>query len=390
MNIQPSKRISQVSEYYFSTKLREIREMTDRGIPVINLGIGNPDLGTHPSVLSELRKASYREGQHHYQPYKGIDILRVAFAEWYQKTYHVQLDPQKQILPLMGSKEGILHISMAFTDPGDLVLVPNPGYPTYGSVSRMLGLEVKQYDLYPGNDWLPEIEQLEKLCTEKCRIIWINYPHMPSGTRADDETFQRLIEFALRKNVLLVNDNPYSLVDNEDPKSILSFANKQSHVLELNSLSKSHNMAGWRVGCVVGAPENIENILKVKSNFDSGMYKPIQEASVKALQLPVDWYEAQNAAYSSRRRIVHRICDHLGCGYNLSATGLFVWAHIPLSFTDGQAFSDYLLYQKSIFAAPGFIFGSNGNDFIRFSLCQPEQVLLEVEARIRKPLKKAI
>jgi aspartate/methionine/tyrosine aminotransferase len=290
----------------------------------------------------------------------------------------------------MGSKEGIMHISMAFCNAGDRVLIPNPGYPTYTSVSKLLNLDVQHYNLNEFNNWLPDINELEKLATENTKIIWLNYPHMPTGAKASADAFKKLFDFAKEKNILLVNDNPYSLVLNDNPLSLLSFDPSRKHVLELNSLSKSHNMAGWRVGLVAGHEQNIKYILQVKSNFDSGMFKPVQEAAAKALQLSQDWFDGLNKIYKGRREMVWEMLDMLNCVYQKNAAGMFVWAKVPRGFANGEEFSDYLLFEKEIFATPGSVFGSNGDRYIRFSLCAPEHELEEAIKRIRSTKKLAV
>ena len=379
----PANRINRIEEYYFSKKLAEVNSLRDEGKPIINLGIGNPDLPTHPDVITELTQASHGKGSNYYQSYRGIPELRKAFADWYDRMYNVKVKPETEILPLIGSKEGIMHISMAFTNPGNRVLIPNPGYPAYTSVSKLLDLDIQYYNLNESNNWLPDINEIEKLAGDNCKIIWLNYPHMPSGAKANWSAFLELIDLAKSKNILLVNDNPYSLILNEEPLSILRSAPSKSHMLELNSLSKSHNMAGWRIGMVAGDKENINHILKAKSNFDSGMFKPLQLAAAKALQLPSSWYNEINSIYRQRRQLVWQLVDQLGCTYSKSSSGLFVWAKVPEDYKNGAELSDELLYEHSIFTAPGFIFGSNGNRYIRISLCadirQLEEALKRVE-----------
>lgn len=382
MSIQPANRIKTVEEYYFSTKLKEVQQLRQEGKDIINLGIGNPDFDTNPEVIKELVRSSTQTGSNYYQSYRGLDSLRQAFADWYKNIYQVELNPENEILPLMGSKEGIMHISMAFANPGDRVLIPNPGYPAYTSVSGLLNLDVQYYNLNEANGWVPEMDELECLCNEKCKIIWLNYPHMPSGAKPNAEMFKKLVKFAKARNILLAHDNPYSLINNDNPQSILAYDTNKLNVVELNSLSKSHNMAGWRVGCVVGGRENINHILRVKSNFDSGMFKPIQEAAIKALQSDILWFQKLNKQYEARRKIVTQICDKLGCEYQTNTAGLFVWAKIPQNFKDSRHFSNHLLYGKNIFTAPGFVFGSNGDNYIRISLCAPENQLKEALKRI--------
>ena len=380
--MKPSRRINNINEYYFSKKLLEIKKIQTQGIDIINLGVGSPDLPPHPEVIKELANSSRESGNNMYQSYRGIEALRRAFSNWYKRIYNVNLNRKNEILPLIGSKEGIMHISMAFCNPGDRVLIPNPGYPAYTSVSNMLELDVQYYNLNEGNQWLPDFDELESLCNNRCKILWINYPHMPTGKVANIETLVKLAMWAKCKGILIVNDNPYSMVLNEKPLSILSNLRKYENILELNSLSKSHNMAGWRVGMVGGSKENINHILKVKSNFDSGMYKPVQLAATKALCLENSWYADLNIEYNKRRNIIWNLLDQLECSYNKEISGLFVWAKIPQEFHESYEYSDYLLHTLGIFAAPGSIFGSNGNHYIRFSLCAKRNTLKEALNRV--------
>lgn len=382
MSIKPADRIQQVKEYYFSKKLAEVKELIKEGKEIINLGIGNPDIATHPEVLKKLIESSSQEGSNFYQSYRGLPELRLAFSNWYKKTYQVDLNPDHEILPLMGSKEGIMHISMAFANPGDQVLVPNPGYPAYVSVSKLLNLEVQHYNLLEKNDWLPDLSELNEIAKQNCKIMWINYPHMPTGAKANQIDFERILSWTKEKNILLVHDNPYSLILNKNPQSILSFPKDNSNVLELNSLSKSHNMAGWRIGMVAGSEQNINYILRVKSNFDSGMFKPVQEAAIKALQLTDNWYSKLNKIYTERREIVWEILDQLECIYDKNTSGLFVWAKIPAGHKNGVELSDFLLYEKSIFITPGSVFGSNGEKYVRLSLCADIEKLETVLNRV--------
>lgn len=376
--MEPADRITAINEYYFSKKLAEVKILQDQGNEIVNLGIGSPDLPPHPNVIKELNNTSKEAGNSSYQPYRGIYELRKAFCDWYDKIYNVYINPENEILPLIGSKEGIMHISMAFCNPGDRVLIPNPGYPAYTSVAKLLDLDIQYYNLTEQNNWLPDLKEIESLLNDKCKILWINYPHMPTGKTAEINTLKGLIEVAKSKNVLVVNDNPYSLVLNNKPLSILSFLKKYENILELNSLSKSHNMAGWRIGMLAGSSENINHILKVKSNFDSGMYKPIQLAAIEALNLDLDWYLKINKEYTQRRILIWKILDKLECTYKKESSGLFVWAKIPYNFNNGIEFSDFLLYEKRIFATPGSVFGSNGENFIRFSLCVSQNILQKV------------
>ena len=385
MKIEPAKRIQQIEEYYFSKKLSEVNKLKEQGKNIINIGIGNPDIATHPSVLDKLVQSSFQEGSNGYQSYRGIPKLRKSFSTWYSKTFDVDLDPETEILPLMGSKEGIMHISMAFTNPGDQVLIPNPGYPAYASVAKLLDLNIQYYNLQEQNNWLPDIPELNKLARLNCKILWLNYPHMPSGANGNIDKFKQLVHWAKSRNILIVNDNPYSLILNDKPISIFSATDNKSSIIELNSLSKSHNMAGWRIGMLASDKKNINHILKVKSNFDSGMYKPLQEAATIALQLPDSWYSKLNTIYTNRRELIWQMLDILNCSYDKNTAGLFVWAKVPSKYKNGEELSDFLLYSKSIFVAPGFIFGSNGDQYIRVSLCVNENILMNAISRLSNP-----
>lgn len=382
--IQAAKRTLTVKEYYFSKKLQEIDTMNQKGADVINLGIGNPDLAVADDVIEQLHQSSAAPGNNGYQSYKGINELRQAFAYWYQQYYKVSLNPDSEILPLMGSKEGIMHISLAFLNPGDQVLIPNPGYPTYRSVSQIVGADILEYDLLDENSWYPDFEALEKLDLSKVKIMWVNYPNMPTGQPASIALFKSLIAFGKKHNILIVNDNPYSFILNDHPQSILSIPDAKSVALELNSLSKSHNMAGFRIGMVAGKSEFIQHVLKIKSNMDSGMYKPLQLAAVKALQSNADWYKSINAEYAKRRALAYQIFDMLGAQYTTEQKGMFIWAKIPDGFENAFDFSDLLLHQSKVFITPGGIFGSNGDNYVRISLCSPQNKLRETLQRIKK------
>ena len=382
--IEPAHRVSQVEEYYFSLKLKEIDQMRQEGKPVINLGIGNPDQLPSPQVLNALQAASARKNTHGYQSYIGIPELREAFANWYQRYYKVQLDPNNQVLPLMGSKEGIMHISLAFLNPGDEVLIPNPGYPTYAAVTRLVEAIERPYDLKADQNWQPDLEALEQQDLSKVKLMWVNYPNMPTGARADTALFKRLIAFGKRHNILICNDNPYSFILNTDPQSILSVPGAMEVAIELNSLSKSHNMAGWRVGMAASNPQFIQYILRVKSNMDSGMFRPIQEAAAQALSLEKDWYLGINSVYTERRELVLQIMKALGCTWDDKQSGMFIWAKIPPNIASGRMLSDEILYNAYVFITPGHIFGSNGEPYIRISLCTPKEVLQEALERIKK------
>lgn len=390
MIIQTATRLSQIKEYYFSKKLREINRLKDEGKPIINLAIGNPDLPPLMDVIQVFKDAVSEKEHHGYQPYKGISELRNAFADWYYRFYYVDLNPEKEILPLMGSKEGIMHISLAFLNPGDEVLIPDPGYPAYKSAAELVGAKALHYNLSEENGWFPDFEELKKMDLSKVKIMWVNYPHMPTGANASTKVFEKLIDFAFENEILICNDNPYSFILNEQPVSILSLPYAKDVCIELNSLSKSHNMAGWRVGMIAAAEDYIQAILKVKSNFDSGMFKPVQLAAVQALNNPDTWYEHLNMIYKKRKNKVLEILEHLYCTFNENQGGMFIWARIPESFNNGFEFSDYLLQNHDVFAAPGGIFGKNGEKYIRFSLCAEFEILEAVKQRITKKNGKAV
>ncbi len=381
MKFEKANRLKNVEEYYFSTKLKEVRLLISKGKPIINLGIGSPDLQPPREVIEAISKASLNPNNHGYQSYQGIPELRESIANFYEKHYNVKLDKDHEILPLMGSKEGILHISMAFLNKGDQVLIPNPSYPTYTSVTKLVEAEPIFYNLTEENNWLPDCEAIEKMDLSKVKIMWVNYPHMPTGTNPTDDLFKKLITFAKKHQILLVNDNPYSFILNDDPKSILSFEGAKEIAIELNSLSKTFNMAGWRVGMVLGNEENLKSILQVKSNMDSGMYFGIQKGAIAALNLPIEWFKSINNIYAKRREIVWKICDVLQCSYDKNSSGLFIWAKIPKGRSSNE-FTDKLLYDKNVFVAPGTVFGKNGEGYIRFSICVVEEKIQEVLTRV--------
>ncbi|MDE6651806.1 MAG: aminotransferase class I/II-fold pyridoxal phosphate-dependent enzyme, partial [Paramuribaculum sp.] len=358
--IKPADRVSSVKEYYFSRKLREVAEMNAKGMDIISLGIGGPDRMPAAEVISTLAHESAKESNHSYQPYVGLPALRQAFADWYKNWYGVELNPDTEIQPLIGSKEGILHISLAFLNPGDGVLVPNPGYPTYTSVSNLVQAEIFTYDLTEENGWKPDFEKFETLPLEKIKLMWVNYPHMPTGTPADMSLYTQLIEFGKKHNIVIAHDNPYSFILNPNPESILSVPGAKDIAIELNSLSKSHNMAGWRVAMLASNAQFVNWILKVKSNIDSGMFKPIMLAAVKALQCDKDWYDELNSVYSERRKIAEEIATSLGCTFDSKQKGLFLWAKVPDDYPSGEKLADDALYKARVFITPGFIFGSNG------------------------------
>ena len=378
-----AKRLDTVQEYYFSKKLREVADLRAKGKPIINLGIGSPDLAPPPAVIEALNKALEENAAHQYQPYKGITELRNAIAGFYKKFYDLKLDPDTEILPLMGSKEGIMHISMTFLNPGDEVLLPNPGYPTYSSVSKLLDAKERNYELKAESDWLPDLDKLAKEDLSKVKIMWVNYPHMPTGSVAPDSFFEKLTNFAEKHKILVVNDNPYSFIQNDHPRSILRKAGLSDYVMELNSLSKSFNMAGWRVGILAGSQKNINAVLKVKSNMDSGMFYPVQAGAVEALKLSDSWFVEINKIYKARKKKAMELISALDCEVSDDQVGLFVWARTPKGKTSSDIVDD-LLYNKDIFIAPGFIFGSQGEGYIRFSLCATEDVMDKALKRIKE------
>jgi len=384
MIIETAKRLKHLKEYYFSVKLKEVKTLQDAGNDVINLGIGSPDLFPSDDTIDTLITSARRKGSHGYQPYKGIAPLRKSIASWYQQTYGVSLDPETEILPLMGSKEGITHISLTFLDEGDEVLIPELGYPSYRSVSEMVGAQVRTYPLLEEKNYEPDWYYLENEDFSQVKLMWVNYPHMPTGAPASRELFEKLVDFGRRHRILICHDNPYSLVLNDKPPiSLLSVEGSREVCLELNSMSKSHNMAGWRMGWVSGAREYIDAILKVKSNVDSGMFLPVQEAAVAALQNSDEWHQERNAVYRKRRAFVYQILDRLGCVYRRDQQGMFIWAKVPVQLRSVEKLVDYLLYEYSIFLTPGFIFGEKGARFIRISLCTPEDRLQQVVERLQ-------
>ncbi len=373
--IQPASRLDGISEYYFAGKLREIAQRQRDGHPVLNFGIGSPDLPPAPAVVEALSAAAQQPQNHGYQSYTGIPALRAAWANWYATYYQVTLDPERQILPLIGSKEGIVHVAMTFLQPGDVALVPNPGYPAYRAATKLAGAEVQLYDLQAANNWLPDLDALAKTDLRAVKIMWVNYPHMPTGAPASPQVFQGLVDFSRAHNILIVNDNPYSFILNDRPISILAATGAEEVALELNSLSKSHNMAGWRVGMIAGHPDYLAAILRFKSNMDSGQFLPVQLAAVQALQLPASWYQDQHSIYRERQQLAFALLTALDCSFEKTQQGMFVWAKIPQHYTDGYALSDELLYEKDLFLTPGGIFGSNGDPYIRISLCSPAKTL---------------
>jgi len=384
MQIQKAKRLSGIGEYYFSQKLREIELLNQQGKNIINLGIGSPDLPPHPSVIEVLQMEAAKPNTHAYQSYKGSPILRNAIADWYLKWYQVDLNPDTEILPLIGSKEGIMHICMTYLNEGDQVLIPNPGYPTYTSAVKLAGGIPIAFELKEENNWEPDFVLLEKMDLSKVKLMWVNYPQMPTGRMPSDDLFTNLVSFGLKHNILICHDNPYSFVLNDHPMSLLKVSGAKEVVIELNSLSKSQNMAGWRVGMICGSKEKIDDILTFKSNMDSGMFLPIQLAAAKALSLGTEWYDGINEIYFERRKKVFELLDQLNCTYSKEQVGMFVWAKIPSTSKDGYALSDQILYESNVFITPGGIFGSAGNNYIRVSLCGAIEKFVEAIKRIEQ------
>ncbi len=386
MIISTAKRLEGIGEYYFSQKLREIDELNKQGKSIINLGIGSPDLPPHPDVIRVLQEESEKPNVHAYQSYKGSPILRNAVKEWYSKWYEVELNADTEILPLIGSKEGIMHICMTYLNEGDEVLVPNPGYPTYRSAVKLAGGTCVEYDLLEKNNYEPDLNNINNK-EGKIKLMFVNYPHMPTGQLPSASLFERLVKWAKTNNVLIVHDNPYSFILNETPSSLLCIESAKEVVVELNSLSKSQNMAGWRVGVLCGAKERIDEVLRFKSNMDSGMFLPVQLAAARALGLGKYWYDSINAVYQERREKVFELLDLLNCSYSKAQVGLFVWAKVPAKFKSGYELSDDTLYNANVFITPGGIFGNAGDGYVRVSLCSPVEKLEEAIGRIREKLR---
>ncbi|MDP1845071.1 MAG: aminotransferase class I/II-fold pyridoxal phosphate-dependent enzyme [Sediminibacterium sp.] len=383
MQIVKAKRLDGIGEYYFSQKLREIDVLNQSGKNIINLGIGSPDLPPHPSVIEVLQQESAKPNVHAYQSYKGSPVLRKAIAKWYLDWYQVSLNPDTEILPLIGSKEGIMHICMTYLNEGDEVLIPNPGYPTYNSAVKLAGGKPIYFELAESTDWEPDFEALEAMDLSKVKIMWVNYPQMPTGKLPSENLFQKLVAFGNKHSILICHDNPYSFILNEHPQSLLNVPGAKDCVIELNSLSKSQNMAGWRVGMLCAAKEKIDDILTFKSNMDSGMFLPVQLAAATALGLGKDWYDSINSIYKARREKVFQLLDMLQCIYSKEQVGMFVWAKIPAHIKDGYSLSDQILYEKNVFITPGGIFGSAGNGYIRISLCGSLEKFEEAIVRIK-------
>lgn len=384
MNIQPANRLNSVSEYYFSAKLREVGEMNAAGKNVINLGIGNPDLPPSEQTIAALAAEAQKPNTHGYQSYVGIPELRNGFAQWYKKWYDVELNPATEIQPLIGSKEGILHITLAFVNPGDSVLVPNPGYPTYTSASRICEANIVSYDLDENNNWEPDFDALEQMDLSSVKLMWVNYPNMPTGANASIELYEKLVAFGKKHSIVICNDNPYSFILNDEKLSILSVEGAKDICIEMNSMSKSHNMAGWRMAMLATNAEFVQWILKVKSNVDSGMFRPMMVAAVAALQNSEEWHAEMNKVYTRRRVLACKIMDALDCVYDIKQVGMFLWAKIPDRYKDSGKLADEILYGKNVFITPGFIFGDKGNRYVRISLCCPEPMLEEALNRIKQ------
>ncbi|NOZ07408.1 MAG: aminotransferase class I/II-fold pyridoxal phosphate-dependent enzyme [FCB group bacterium] len=381
--IEPARRLSDFKEYYFSGKLQEIDRLNRAGKDIINLGIGNPDRMPPSVSLKTLQREITKEDAHGYQPYRGTEPLRTAMAKWYRRIYGISLNADREILPLMGSKAGILHISMAFLNPGDEVLIPDPGYPAYSSVTKMVGAVPRYFSLNPEVKWQPEFSELEKLDLSRVKLMWLNYPNMPTGASASENLFSQAVEFGRRNGVLICHDNPYSLILNDSPLSILSVSGARQVAVELNSLSKSHNMAGWRIGMAVSDEKKIGFIQTVQSNMDSGMFRPLQLGAASALDCGREWYDRQNNIYQQRQKIAFQILDVLHCTYDKPQSGLFVWARIPSEFADSEAYSEYILKTCDTFLCPGHIFGTRGKNYIRLSLCSSRQVLRRALGRVQ-------
>lgn len=388
MKMQVADRLSGVGEYYFSKKLREIDQMRAAGKDIISLGVGGPDQPPHPKVIARLAAEAAKPNTHAYQPYKGTAILRNAFARWYGRFYGVTLDPESEILPLIGSKEGIMHVCMTYLNPGDKVLIPNPGYPTYRSAATIAGGVCVDYLLREANGWMPDFDEIERQGLDGVKIMIVNFPHMPTGAAPREGLFRDLVAFARRNGILLLHDNPYSFIRNEHPESLLATEGAKDVALELNSLSKSHSMAGWRIGMLAGAKERIDEVIRFKSNMDSGMFYPMQAAAAEALDLDEEWYRDLNRIYREREVIGFELLDLMGCSYAKPQSGLFVWGRLPKGAGDCFEFSDKLLYGCGVFITPGGIFGSEGNNYIRVSLCSPVEVLLRAKERIAALLNK--
>lgn len=386
MEIKTSKRLEGIGEYYFSQKLREIDELNKAGEGIINLGIGSPDLPPHPEVVQALQEEAAKPNVHAYQSYKGSPVLRKAMSDWYKTWYNVDLNPDTEVLPLIGSKEGIMHICMTYLDKGDEVLVPNPGYPTYTSAVKLAAGKCVEYKLREKNNYEPDFEKLEKKRLKRVKLMFVNYPQMPTGKLPSKELFEKIVAFGKKHKILIIHDNPYSFILNDAPMSLLSVETAKDCVIELNSLSKSHNMAGWRVGMLCGAKERVEEVLRFKSNMDSGMFLPVQLAAAKALTLGKEWHDTVNAVYRKRREKVFELLTFLNCKFSKEQAGMFVWAAIPSTYSDGFTLSDEVLYKAGVFITPGGIFGKAGDKYVRVSLCSTEEKIEEAIQRIKSTI----
>lgn len=387
-NIQPANRLSLVNEYYFSTKGKEVARMNAEGKDIISLAIGSPDMPPSEETIKTLCEEAQKPNAHGYQPTTGIPELRQAMANFYKKWYGVELDASSEIQPLIGSKEGILHVTLAFVNPGDKVLVPNPGYPTYTSLNKILGSQIINYDLFPENQWQPDFDALEKMDLDGVKIMWTNYPNMPTGANAQRSTYEKLVDFALRHNIIIVNDNPYSFILNKEHLSILQIPNAKRCCIEFNSMSKSHNMPGWRVGMLATNAEFVKWILKVKSNIDSGTFRPMQLAAATAYANDASWHEQANIkVYAERRALAEEIMKTLGCTYDTEQVGMFLWGKIPAHYNDVEQLTEKVLHEARVFITPGFIFGSNGSRYIRISLCAKKEKIAEALERIKQVFK---
>ena len=383
-NITPANRVGSVQEYYFSRKLKEVAEMNAAGKNVINLGVGSPDLPPSERTIETLCEHARQPNEHGYQPYVGIPELRKGFADWYKKWYDVDLDPKTEIQPLIGSKEGILHISLAFLNPGEGVLVPNPGYPTYSSVSKLVEANLISYELKEELGWQPDFDEMEKMDLSNVKLMWTNYPNMPTGANASMELYEKLVAFGKKHGIIICNDNPYSFILNEYPSSILSVPGAKDICIEMNSMSKAHNMPGWRMAMLASNAQFVQWVLRVKSNIDSGQFKPMQYAAVEALSAPKEWYDNMNQVYRSRRNLAGQIMRTLGCEYDEKQVGMFLWGKIPAGAKGSEAIADWVLYEANVFLTPGFIFGSQGERYIRISLCCKNETLEEALKRVKK------
>ncbi len=385
IKIQPAHRVDEIKEYWFAGKMREVARMNAEGLDVVSLGVGGPDRMPAVEVVETLCESAHKPGNHSYQIASGLPELRRAMSRWYERNYGVEFDPDSEVLPLIGSKEGVLHVSLAFLNPGDKVLVPDPGYMTYSGVSKMLGAQIVNYDLLPEKSWQPDFDQLERLVAEGgIKLMWVNYPNMPTGALASRELFEKLIAFGKRHSIVIVHDNPYSFILNDNPMSIMQVEGAKEIAIELNSLSKSHNMAGWRMGMVVSNADFTGWVRKMKSNIDSGQFKPIMEAAIKALDLDGSWYSELNEVYWSRRRVAEQVMDALGCEWDPAQRGLFLWGKLPAGAPDSVTFADRVLHEARVFIVPGFIFGRNGEGYVRLSLCATEERLQEALRRLKQ------